>query len=161
MDFADDLPEDDSGQPQREQHNDLMIARHTDVAVGEPAGELPESATEDTPVSTAGPEEFNAPKPADFALFGRQIAANDIDGAGRTLAELLEVDQKLAHQCATSFRERLNEDPTTIQKAMLLRTKLMTDEKNDSLMILWDCFRLQGPQAVEVMQTLKTRLAAP
>ena len=76
------------------------------------------------------------------------------------MAELLEVNQKLGRKCAVSFRDRCNEDPTIIQKAMLLRTKLIAGENNDSLMILWDCFRLQGLQAVEVLQSLKARLAA-
>lgn len=98
--------------------------------------------------------------PANFALFTEQIAADDVEGAGQTLAELLEVDLKLAQRCATSFRDRLNEDPTTIEKAMRLRVELMAGNHNDSLMILWDCFRLQGRLAFNVLQTLKSRLLA-
>ena len=98
--------------------------------------------------------------PANFALFAEQIAADDVEGAGQTLAELLEVDLKLAQRCATSFRDRLNEDPTTIEKAMRLRVELMAGNHNDSLMILWDCFRLQGRLAFNVLQTLKSRLLA-
>ena len=135
----------------------LMIGN---LSAGKPAGEEQESAAEETPASTASPEEANDPKPIDFALFGQQIAANDIDSAGKTLSVLLDVDEKIAHQCATSFRDRLNDDATTIQKAMLLRAKLMAGKNNDSLMILWDCFGLQGLIAVEVLQTLKSRLAA-
>lgn len=120
----------------------------------------PASATEETPVSAAVDEPVSPPMPVNFATFGQQIAAGDIDRAGRTLSELLEVDQKLAHRCATSFRDRLNEDPMTIQKAMRLRSKLMAGENNDSLMILWDCFGLQGLQAVAVLQTLKAGMAA-
>ncbi len=109
-------------------------------------------------------EEFDESRPtespANFALFAEQIAADDVEGAGQTLAELLEVDLKLAQRCATSFRDRLNEDPTTIEKAMRLRVELMAGNHNDSLMILWDCFRLQGPLAFNVLQTLKSRLLA-
>jgi hypothetical protein len=105
-----------------------------------------------------GSDDTVTEKPKDFALFGQQIGANDIDGAGQTLAKLLDVDHTVAYHCATAFRDRLNEDPTTIQKAMQLRTKLVSGKHNDSLMILWDCFGLQGPQAIEVMATLKARL---
>ncbi len=103
---------------------------------------------------------LGAPKLERFALFSQQVVVNDLDSAGQTLADLLDVDQSLGLQCATAFRKRLDEDPVIIQKTMLLRTKLMAGENNDSLMILWDCFRLQGLQAVEVLQTLKARLSA-
>jgi len=135
----------------------LMISS---LAVGEPAVEEPKPATEDTSVSTTGSETISDPHPKNFALFGQQIAANDVDSAGQTLAEVLNVNPELAHQCATDFRDRFNQDPVIIQKAMQLRTRLLAGENNDSLMILWDCFRLQGPQAIAVLQTLKVRLAS-
>ena len=137
-----------------------MIAN---LAAGKPSGQGPaKDAAEGThsSVEAGETEQTDPPQRANFALFAEQIAANDLEGAGQTLSELLEVDPTLALQCATSFRDRLNEDPTTIQKAMRLRIELMAGNNNDSLMILWDCFRLQGPQAVEVLQRLKARLAA-
>ena len=135
----------------------IMIAN---LPAADSTGAEPESATLETPVAALEPEETEVPKPVNFVLFVEQIGANDVDGAARTLSELLDVDEESAHHCATSFRDRLNEDPTTLQRVMQLRTKLIAGENNDSLMILWDCFRLQGPQAVEVLQTLKARLAA-
>ena len=134
----------------------LMISNLT---VGEPASAEPISAAKEASVSTPAPQGMDAPQPTNFAMFGKQIVANDIDAAGRTLAELLDVDPKLAQQCATAFRDCFNEDPTIIQKAMQLRARLLAGENHDSLMILWDCFRLQGPQALAVLQTLKARLS--
>jgi hypothetical protein len=135
------------------------------LPASEPVRKEPMPVAEEAPVSSVGSkeavaEEASPPVPVNFALFGQQIAANDIDGAGRTLSELLDVDQTLARRCATAFRDRLNEDPTTIQKTMRLRSKLMAGEHNDSLMILWDCFGLQGLQAVTVLQTLRASMAA-
>jgi len=118
-----------------------------------------QTKTQNSPESTTSPAEASTPKPEKFALFAQQVAANNLEAAGQTLAGLLEVDPTTGLRCATAFRERLNEDPTIIQKTMLLRAKLIAGENNDSLMILWDCFRLQGLEAVEVLQTLKTRLA--
>ena len=102
----------------------------------------------------------DSPKPEKFALFAEQISGNDLDAAGQTLAGLLNVDYTTGLRCATAFKDRLAEDPSIIHKTMLLRTKLATGKNNDSLMILWDCFRLQGVQAIEVMQTLKAQLAS-
>jgi len=127
--------------------------------VGGQADQEPTPVAQVAPAPTSAPVAAEVPGPEKFALFSQQIAANDLESAGETLADLLEVDQTTGIRCATSFRERLRADPTTIQKAMLLRNKLMTGKNNDSLMILWECFRLQGLQAVEVLQTLKTRLS--
>ncbi len=92
-----------------------------------------------------------------FATFGRKIAANDIPGASRALAELFNVNTTLAHRCASIFRDSLNRDPNTIQKAMQLRTTIQAGQDNDSLMLLWDCFGLQGLDAVRILETLKAR----
>jgi hypothetical protein len=125
-----------------------------------PGDAQPGTVAEEIPLLAAGPEQTNAPKPINFALFGRQIADNDMDGAGRTMATLLDVDQKLGLHCATSFRDRLQEDSTTLQKAISLRAKLLAGEHVESLTILWDCFRLQGAPAVLALETLRTRLTA-
>jgi len=85
---------------------------------------------------------------------------NNVIRNAKSLKGIDDVELELAMHCAVAFRERLNDDPTTVQKTMRLRNRLQAGEHNDSLMILWDCFRLQGPRAIEVLQTLKSRLAA-
>ena len=67
---------------------------------------------------------------------------------------------QLATKCATAFRDKFNDDPHTLNKAMGLRSKLIAGENNDLLMILWDCFGLQGLHAVTALQTLKASLVA-
>jgi len=103
---------------------------------------------------------ITAAQPVTFALFGQQIIAGDLDQAGWTLSELLDVDPKVGLRCATAFRDRLNEDPMTIQKAMSLRARITEGKHNDSLMILWDCFGLQGLEAIAAINTLRASLSA-
>lgn len=110
--------------------------------------------------SQATPASSSNVPPMKFALFAQQAAANDIAGASQTLMPLLNVSEAAATRAATHFRDRLNEDPTTIQKAMSLRATLTAGKQNDSLMLLWDCFGLQGLQAVSAMATLKASLTA-
>ena len=94
--------------------------------------------------------------PVNFALFGRQIAAGDIEGAGRTLSEVFGVDEASGHRCAVSFQKRPQEDPATIEKTMGLRQELAAGKNNNSLAIIWECFGLQGMPAVQVLEKLKT-----
>ena len=140
-----------------------MPAAKPKPAAGKPASPVPsvpkvESVAEGAVESSAAPPQSGVVPPMKFALFAQQIAANDVEEAGRTLIDLLNVDESLALRCATHFRDRLNEDPMTIQKTMQLRSKLSEGKHNDSLMILWDCFGLQGLQAVSAMATLKASL---
>jgi len=127
--------------------------------VNNPSDQEQALASQSTPPSVENPVNAGTRPPEKFALFSQQIAANELAAAGKTLAELLDVDQFTGIQCAEFFQKRINEDPAILEKAMLLRAKLTAGENNDSLMLLWDCFRLQGLQAVEVLQTLKSNLS--
>lgn len=99
------------------------------------------------------------PAPATFALFARQISENDLAAAGQSLSQLLGVDRELADRCAAAFHERLQQDPTTIEKAIRLRNEMAQGNNNASLLILFECFGLQGLQAVDVLDKLRATLA--
>jgi hypothetical protein len=95
--------------------------------------------------------------PASFQSFVQQIVAGEVDAAGATLAGLLELEQSRAARCAQRFHERLTQEPDFLTKAMQLRHALRSGSVNDVLMMLWECFGLQGVEAVSAYQTLQSR----
>ncbi|MDZ4782174.1 MAG: hypothetical protein SGJ19_18155 [Planctomycetia bacterium] len=95
--------------------------------------------------------------PASFQSFVQQVVAGEVDAAGATLAGLLELEQSRAARCAQRFHERLTQEPDFLTKAMQLRHALRSGSANDVLMMLWECFGLQGVEAVGVYQTLQSR----
>lgn len=112
--------------------------------------------------STAAPhldtiEASSTESPASFQSFVQEIVANDVDQAGATLAGLLELDPTRAARCAARFHERLTQEPDFLTKAMQLRHALRAGTVNDVLLMLWECFGLQGLEAVGVYQTLQSR----
>lgn len=48
-------------------------------------------------------------------------------------------------------------NPDLFGKAMKLRSDLESGNVNGALMLLWECFGLQGLESLGVLQTLKTR----
>ncbi len=99
-------------------------------------------------------EETEASK-VNFGLFGRQVVTNDMAGAGATLSQLMGIDEELGLQSANSFRDKLEKDPQTMQKAMGLYGEMAAGNNNASLVILWQCFGLQGLPAVQALESLK------
>lgn len=95
--------------------------------------------------------------PASFQSFVQQIVAGEVDQAGATLAGLMDLEQSRARLCAARFHERLTQEPDFLTKAMQLRHALRSGSVNDVLMMLWECFGLQGIEAVSVYQTLHSR----
>ncbi len=95
--------------------------------------------------------------PASFQSFVQQIVAGEVEQAGATLAGLMDLDQSRATLCAARFHERLTQEPDFLTKAMQLRHALRSGSVNDVLMMLWECFGLQGVEAVGVYQSLQSR----
>ena len=85
--------------------------------------------------------------------------ANDVDQAGRVLAGLLEVSAERGRECAQRFRDQLRERPQFLHKAMTLRQELASGSINGALILLWECFGLQGMESIAALQTLKARMA--
>lgn len=98
-------------------------------------------------------------KPVTFETFVSYLRASDMQGAGETLGVLLGVGTARGILCANVFAEKFLEDPTTMLKAMNLRTELHANNINASLMLLSECFGLQGLESIGAMQTLKASLA--
>ncbi len=95
-----------------------------------------------------------------FETFVHKIRAGDLEAAGAALAELFQVDMDQGQRCAQVFSDNLQHQPEFLVKAMNLRNHLASGSHNDSLMLMWECFGLQGLEAVKVMQLLQARMAA-
>lgn len=95
--------------------------------------------------------------PANFQAFVQQIVENDVQQAGTTLAGLLDLAPDRAARCAARFHQRLTQEPDFLTKAMQLRQALRGGSVNEVLLMLWECFGLQGFEAVGVYQTLLSR----
>lgn len=102
-------------------------------------------------------EVSNGSSTVTFQDFAVHIRSGEIDAAGTTLETLLGVDATRARECARTFYDKISADPEVLFKAMRLRIELASGGVNGPLMLLWDCFGLQGMEAVQVMQTLRVQ----
>ncbi len=108
-----------------------------------------------------GPHPELASEPASFAVLVRQIEAQDVHAAAGTLCELLEVPPQRAIECARWFAEKAATNPEFMLRAMQLRSELAQGQTSGALVLLWECFGLQGPESVSAMQTLLARMDHP
>lgn len=131
------LPVDAAPQP-----NPPMVKQPTGVKI---PSSVPAAATPD--------------EPRTFATFGKQIASNQIEAAAQTLSELLAISPTLALHSANCFSQQFHSDPHMIQKTMQLRAELFAANTNNCLVILDECFGLQGIEAVQVVQHLLSQVA--
>jgi len=93
-----------------------------------------------------------------FQLFTRQVQAGELAAAGRSLAELFELDEARALACVATFLAELDKSPEVLLKAAQLRHEIQSGSANSALVLLWECFGLQGMESVGVLQSLKSRL---
>jgi hypothetical protein len=132
-----------------------------DMALGG-RGEPPALPAPSRPQSLAAPSEVVPSEPAagetSFRSFGTQIFTGDLDAAGESLAELFHIDPLRGRRCAETFAEQIARSPDAMTKAMSLRQEIATANFNASLMLLYECFGLQGLEAIAVLQTLMSRL---
>jgi hypothetical protein len=94
-----------------------------------------------------------------FRTFAAQIQSSDLDAAGQSLADLLAIDSARARRCAETFLENLGRDNELLLKAMSLRKQLAAGSSSAALVLLSECFGLQGPEALSVFQHLRNRFA--
>lgn len=98
-------------------------------------------------------------EPLTFKTFVLHVQAGDMARAGIALAGLFNFDLQRGTECAQLFYERSRANPQLIFKTMRLRNELMSGRTNRLLMLLWECFGLQGSESIDVMHTLRSRLA--
>jgi hypothetical protein len=87
--------------------------------------------------------------------FRRQILADDLDAAGRTLTNLLDVTPARGRQCVQRFTEAIAEDPQWPHRLASLSNALKHGSAHDSLVLLWDLFGLQGAESLLALHTLR------
>lgn len=130
-----------------------------DVQVAELAAE---QATETAPASAqsviyvgADGESTLVPTFQDFVSL---VLAGDLDGAASVLAPILNLSGERARQCTERFRDQVREQPQFLQKATGLRSELAAGSVNGALLLLWECFGLQGLESVTALHSLRARL---
>jgi hypothetical protein len=101
------------------------------------------------------------PPMASFQTFGEQIEDGDLEAASRSIAELFAVDAARGRRCADAFAAHVALHPEHVTKAARLRGDLERGDMNSALMLLHECFGLQGLESLGVLQTLRTRFASP
>jgi hypothetical protein len=124
--------------------NDLAIGSRSEL----PALPAPQATHSAAPIASAA-----------LSTVGTQIFSGDLEAAGASLAELFAVDLTRGRRCAETFADHLARNPDVMVKAMALRQQMAAGNFNASLMLLYDCFGLQGLEAVAVLQTLLGRLS--
>ncbi|MCC9609753.1 hypothetical protein LOC68_11365 [Blastopirellula sp. JC732] len=118
-------------------------------------------ATPITHQNESSPQLLSLPAPetpANFQHFMQSIQAGDVSQAGRILAELLQVEPQRGEQCASVFLQRYLEDAEIVTKAMQIRKELMLSNFNNAIMLLYECFGLQGMESIAAMQALRAML---
>jgi hypothetical protein len=141
--------------------NDVAVhARSATPALPAPhAGQATAAGTDIVPVEIT-PLDGPPTEAASFRSFGTQIFTGDLDAAGESLAELFHIDPIRGRRCAEAFADQLARSPDVMTKAMSLRKEIATANFNSSLMLLYECFGLQGLEAIGVLQTLMSRLGS-
>lgn len=94
-------------------------------------------------------------EPSTYPLFVQDIIRRDTSSAGQRLQRVLNVRADRAENCAMRFREQLDRDPAFLSKVQALRRALNAGDSNQSLLLLWECFGLQGEECTAAMQSLR------
>lgn len=87
--------------------------------------------------------------------FCEQVLKQDLRTAGATLSNLLSISHDAGSVCAARFADRMASDPTIFSRLCSLADHTFTGSVNDALMLLWDCFGLQGPESLFALQSLR------
>ena len=155
---------------------DQMGARlnHLSAMIGSlpPEPEATEDKTNQTKANNEepGPKALPAPKPIagylaprepiSFRTFAYQVNSGDVKGAGTSLSILFGLEPQRGQRCAETFFQKLKKDPNVMLKAQQLRQELTNGNFNASLVLLWECFGLQGVESIGVIQALRLHLEA-
>jgi len=103
-------------------------------------------------VTTAGSE--------GFAQFVSYIEDEKIESAGNLLGEMLGLSPVSGVRSAEVFAQRFQENDSIVLKAMQIREKLNYSRYNDALMLIHECFGLQGVEAMMAMHKMQDLINA-
>jgi hypothetical protein len=165
------LPAEEQPQPQ----TFTAAAQHgpgsTFTVATEPAPNV-DAMSQDTMPALMGPvyvatPALPAPKPSEpmknratnsaLQAFAAQIQAGDLLAAGRTLANLFDVEEPRAIACASTFAQRVRSEAAFFRKVMELRSELHSSNTQRALLLLLDCFGLSRGESAEILRNLQRR----
>ncbi|MFN0199438.1 MAG: hypothetical protein ACKVT0_22025 [Planctomycetaceae bacterium] len=92
-----------------------------------------------------------------FVDFAQQIIAGDLKSSSHILSLLLDIPLDRARKCTEWFHTRLQSDADFLQQARRLRESVSAENVNDTLDLLWQCFGLQGFEAVALWPRLQSQ----
>ncbi len=104
------------------------------------------------PGTTSGP-------PSPLGRFVSLIEQGDVDHAGDLIGQLLGLSPFTGRQCAQVFSARYEQDTAVVFKAMRIRQALADDQLRDALVLMHECFGLQGLDAMVALQRLRELIA--
>lgn len=94
-----------------------------------------------------------------FRDFLQTISSRDTEQGGHVLSELFDLSEVRGRQCAQHFLQQYEAQPEFLLRAMRLRRELRVGTANSVLLLLWECFGLQGVESLTVMRRLQDRVA--
>ncbi|QDU77314.1 hypothetical protein Pan97_43810 [Bremerella volcania] len=122
--------------------------------------ELPPRVQRDDLIGLPAPG-VSLPKAPAFARFVAHIEQGETDQAGDVIAQIFGLSPFSGMKCAETFAARYETDTAVVVKAMRIRQELTQKRFNDALMLMHECFGLQGIEAMIALQKMREIIAAP
>lgn len=126
----------------------------------QPAIELTPNIQRDDLIGLPAPG-VSLPKAPAFARFVSHVEKGEIDQAGDVIGQILGLSPFGGLKCAETFAARYDNDTAVVVKAMRIRQELTQNRFNDALMLMYECFGLQGIEAMVALQKMREIIAAP
>lgn len=101
------------------------------------------------------------PKAPAFARFVSLIEQGSVDEAGDLIGQILGLSPFSGMKSAQTFHKNYQSDTSVVVKAMRIRHELVAHRFNDALMLMHECFGLQGIEAMVALQKMRDILASP
>ncbi|PQO33951.1 hypothetical protein [Blastopirellula marina] len=101
------------------------------------------------------------PQAPAFGRFVTLIEQGNVDEAGDLIGQILGISPYSGMNCARTFFGHYQSDTSVVVKAMRIRHELVRQRFNDALMLMHECFGLQGIEAMVALQKMRDILASP
>ncbi|RCS50550.1 hypothetical protein DTL42_10590 [Bremerella cremea] len=101
------------------------------------------------------------PQAPAFGRFVTLIEQGNVEEAGDLIAQILGISPYSGLKCAQAFSANYQRDTTVVVKAMRIRHELVRHRFNDALILMHECFGLQGIEAMVALQKMRDILASP
>lgn len=120
-------------------------------------------SSEITPISKSSISEISTnhkPPSSLFVLLVKAIENNEIEQASKLLMVLFELGEENAKKASLYYRKEYEKNPDIHTKIMQIKLELINENANEALLLIYQCFGLQGPVAINVLLSLQ-RMVAP